>query len=136
MGFTETGPGAAVGTGRAHAKAILIGEHTVVYSLPAIAIPIHALKAPKASHTPKTTTVTSTSLAPCPISSSATANTIRSARTHCTGSAAAHPAHPATTPAASRSSPPPPCCAPAVTTSRPNQPGRADARPHPERSTR
>lgn len=36
-------PGAAVGTGYAHAKAILLGEHAVVYGAPALAIPVHGL---------------------------------------------------------------------------------------------
>ncbi|WP_431937757.1 mevalonate kinase [Nocardia grenadensis] len=31
------------GSGRAHAKAILIGEHTVVYGLPAVAVPLRDL---------------------------------------------------------------------------------------------
>lgn len=38
-----TGCGAA--TGAAHAKAILFGEHAVVYGAPAVAIPLHALTA-------------------------------------------------------------------------------------------
>ncbi|MGW6333071.1 mevalonate kinase [Nocardia rhamnosiphila] len=33
----------ASGSGRAHAKAILIGEHTVVYGLPAVAVPLRDL---------------------------------------------------------------------------------------------
>lgn len=42
-----TGPGTdgdrAVGVGTAHAKAILFGEHAVVYGAPAIAMPLHQL---------------------------------------------------------------------------------------------
>ncbi|GAB2713252.1 mevalonate kinase [Nocardia thraciensis] len=45
MAFTEAVPGAAVGTGRACGKAILIGEHTVVYGLPAVALPVPGLSA-------------------------------------------------------------------------------------------
>ncbi|MGO1537775.1 MAG: mevalonate kinase [Leucobacter sp.] len=33
-----------VGTGTAHAKAILFGEHAVVYGAPAIAVPLHGLE--------------------------------------------------------------------------------------------
>lgn len=38
-------PVAPVGIGRAHAKAILFGEHAVVYGAPALAIPIPTLRA-------------------------------------------------------------------------------------------
>ncbi|KAB1657957.1 mevalonate kinase [Pseudoclavibacter chungangensis] len=34
----------ASGTGRAHAKSILIGEHAAVYGAPAVAIPVHGLR--------------------------------------------------------------------------------------------
>ncbi|MBF6255564.1 mevalonate kinase [Nocardia farcinica] len=44
-GPREPGTGAPgeVGAGRAHAKAILLGEHTVVHGTPALAVPIPAL---------------------------------------------------------------------------------------------
>ena len=35
--------GDGTGTGRAHAKAILLGEHAAVYGAPALAIPLHGL---------------------------------------------------------------------------------------------
>lgn len=43
---SEAGPAGerAVGTGTAHAKAILFGEHAVVYGAPAIAVPLHQLE--------------------------------------------------------------------------------------------
>lgn len=36
-------PGAARGSGQAHAKAILLGEHAAVYGSPAIAVPVGSL---------------------------------------------------------------------------------------------
>lgn len=42
---TETLSTVGVGTGAAHAKAILFGEHAVVYGAPAITIPLHELEA-------------------------------------------------------------------------------------------
>ncbi|WP_431971956.1 mevalonate kinase [Nocardia sp. bgisy134] len=42
---TAAGPGGGRGTGRAHGKAILLGEHTVVHGTPAIAFPLPALSA-------------------------------------------------------------------------------------------
>ncbi|AXH97797.1 mevalonate kinase [Ornithinimicrobium avium] len=48
MPVQRTDPPAAVGpdpsgTGYAHAKAILLGEHAVVYGTPALAVPVHGL---------------------------------------------------------------------------------------------
>ncbi|WP_433574946.1 mevalonate kinase [Nocardia brasiliensis] len=43
MSFTTAVPGSAVGTGSAHGKAILIGEHTVVYGVDAISVPLPTL---------------------------------------------------------------------------------------------
>ncbi len=43
MYFTEPIAGRAVGIGRCHGKVIPIGEHTVVYGLPAIALPLSEL---------------------------------------------------------------------------------------------
>ncbi|MEU0687338.1 mevalonate kinase [Streptomyces uncialis] len=40
---TAPGPGRPSGTGRAHGKAILLGEHAVVYGAPAVAVPLPAL---------------------------------------------------------------------------------------------
>ncbi len=44
---SRNGPPAAapLGIGTAHAKTILIGEHAVVYGAPAIALPVHGLRA-------------------------------------------------------------------------------------------
>lgn len=43
MSTTKTTLRGASGSGRAHAKAILIGEHTVIYGLPAVAVPLRDL---------------------------------------------------------------------------------------------
>lgn len=42
-GVSESRPARSVGIGRAHAKAILLGEHAVVYGAPALALPIPQL---------------------------------------------------------------------------------------------
>ncbi|MEU0523202.1 mevalonate kinase [Streptomyces niveus] len=42
-GLSETGRARSVGIGRAHAKAILLGEHAVVYGAPALALPVPQL---------------------------------------------------------------------------------------------
>ncbi|MEU0954987.1 mevalonate kinase [Streptomyces niveus] len=42
-GLSESGRARSVGIGRAHAKAILLGEHAVVYGAPALALPVPQL---------------------------------------------------------------------------------------------
>ncbi|WP_381803541.1 mevalonate kinase [Streptomyces niveus] len=42
-GLPESGRARSVGIGRAHAKAILLGEHAVVYGAPALALPVPQL---------------------------------------------------------------------------------------------
>ncbi|WP_024803532.1 mevalonate kinase [Nocardia sp. BMG51109] len=54
MTFTETPPASAVGTGRSCGKAILLGEHTVVYGLPAIAVPLPDLPVTATACSPNT----------------------------------------------------------------------------------
>lgn len=56
MDLTEPVPGTLIGAGTACGKAILIGEHTVVYGLPAIAIPLASLHIKATAHISTATT--------------------------------------------------------------------------------